>query len=66
MIRTAVLDPKGQRPFPNALLAGGAEVPETGAALSVSLETNLTAAAPAPAFADADLRPVMRRAMYPK
>jgi len=66
MIRTALLDPKGQRPFPNALLAGGVEVPETGAAMPASRDPNPNDAASLPAFADAAARPVLRRAMYPK
>jgi hypothetical protein len=66
MIRTALLDPKGQRPFPDALLAGGVEVPETGAATPVPRDANPNEAAPEQVPADAAMRPVMRRAMYPK
>ena len=58
MIRTALLDPKGQRRFANALLAGETEVP--------AIETCGADQAPRPSSIETAARPILRRVLYPK
>ena len=58
MIRTALLDPKGQRRFAKALLVGEAEVP--------AIEACGMDRASRPASIEAAARPILRRVLYPK
>ena len=67
MIRTALLDPKGQRPFANALLINEWEVPAVEARAASLLGSDQPGSGfTLPSLSAEVARPMLRRALYPK